>query len=307
MSEEESSTTEAPEPIGRGTRIRVVDGEAEGMEGEIFWWGRSKWGHGMRAGVEVDGSGDKIWIDAKELRAIDEDGNEFDPQPPLSAPVRRTEIEVRGIEVPYGLGRAITSWRMRRGLPKTKASAGPIRLDQLKAVEQSLDTRIPDAVIAFVVSGVGSTRWILDIERYTVALLEQLGRSRDDAATHDVIAFGQDGDKFLVYPRGAEQEFEGYSLADAAGNVVDAGTLEDRLTEELGADLKRVVDPFEAVVDYFTTDEDAEEPEEQWVSHKKFGRGIVLAKEPTPRGAKLTINFDDGETRKLLESFITYE
>ena len=61
--------------FGRGDRIRVISGKNEGAVGTIFWWGESKWGDGMRAGVETDG-GEKIWVDDKELAADEEEGED---------------------------------------------------------------------------------------------------------------------------------------------------------------------------------------------------------------------------------------
>ena len=53
----------------RGDRVRVISGKDEGAEGTIFWWGESKFGDGMRAGIETDGG--KVWVDAIHLLALD--------------------------------------------------------------------------------------------------------------------------------------------------------------------------------------------------------------------------------------------
>lgn len=58
--------------FARGDRIRVKSGKNAGAEGTIFWWGDSKWGDGMRAGVETD-DGEKLWIDAEHLEATEGD------------------------------------------------------------------------------------------------------------------------------------------------------------------------------------------------------------------------------------------
>jgi hypothetical protein len=58
--------------FGRGDEIRVKAGKHEGATGTIFWWGKSKWGEGMRAGVETD-DGQKIWVDAEQLERGEDD------------------------------------------------------------------------------------------------------------------------------------------------------------------------------------------------------------------------------------------
>ena len=48
---------ELPERMfGKGARVKIVGGvEGVGEVGEIFWWGESKFGQGMRAGVSCPG------------------------------------------------------------------------------------------------------------------------------------------------------------------------------------------------------------------------------------------------------------
>lgn len=52
----------------RGARVRIVGGKGKGVAGEVFWWGKSKFGDGMRAGVTGD-DGEKYWVDADDLAA----------------------------------------------------------------------------------------------------------------------------------------------------------------------------------------------------------------------------------------------
>ena len=59
--------------FGKGDRVRVVEGRDAGSVGVIFWWGESKFGDGMRAGIETD-SGEKVWADAAELEASEDGG-----------------------------------------------------------------------------------------------------------------------------------------------------------------------------------------------------------------------------------------
>lgn len=72
LSPEAIETVKASKGLGKGVEVRIIAGKAEGETGTIFWWGPSKWGEGMRAGVETD-SGEKVWADAAELEALDGD------------------------------------------------------------------------------------------------------------------------------------------------------------------------------------------------------------------------------------------
>ncbi len=56
--------------MGKGDRVRVLNGKETGSEGVIFWWGESKWGDGMRAGLKTDDD-ETIWADAGDLEVVD--------------------------------------------------------------------------------------------------------------------------------------------------------------------------------------------------------------------------------------------
>lgn len=57
----------------RGDYVKVIAGKDAGSEGEIFWWGESKFGDGMRAGIETS-NGAKVWAAANELEHADGGG-----------------------------------------------------------------------------------------------------------------------------------------------------------------------------------------------------------------------------------------
>ncbi len=297
--------------IGKGTRVRIVEGEHADVEGEIFWWGRSRWGHGMRAGVTpTTDEKEKLWVDATELRAIDDEGNELDPQPMYDIPPAAPEIEIRGIEVAYGLARAITAVRLARGYPAGKAISAGVRLHRLNAVEANLGCRIPDAVIAYVVSGLGSIRDVGDLERLTKNLMGQF-KERPDDAPAEAVVFEADRGCFYAFIKGAEADDTSYVVYDSKRAYAPGlpCALEERLLDELGGEeIDRNVQAFEVVVDYITEDEPEEAPPAvQWITHKKFGRGVIQLVEPTSKGDKLTVRFEDGELRKLMDSFVEYE
>ncbi len=68
--EEVLKAAEAAGEMGKGDRVLVKAGRDSGAEGVIFWWGESKYGEGMRAGLETD-DGKTIWADAGDLEVVD--------------------------------------------------------------------------------------------------------------------------------------------------------------------------------------------------------------------------------------------
>ena len=68
--------------FGKGDRVRVTSGKNAGAEGTIFWWGESKWGDGMRAGINTDDD-ETVWADADILEALESDSEEADDPIPF--------------------------------------------------------------------------------------------------------------------------------------------------------------------------------------------------------------------------------
>ncbi len=64
-SDRKMEVPEAP-PVQRGDRVRWAEGE-----GTIFWAGPSKFGDGVRVGIEDD-NGDKHWLDARQLTIVEQ-------------------------------------------------------------------------------------------------------------------------------------------------------------------------------------------------------------------------------------------
>lgn len=62
--------SEAARKLGKGSAARVTGGEHEGKSGTIFWWGKSKYGEGMRAGLETE-AGETVWVDESDLEVAD--------------------------------------------------------------------------------------------------------------------------------------------------------------------------------------------------------------------------------------------
>lgn len=294
------------EAFGKGTRVRVAEGDHEGVVGEIFWWGRSKYGNELRAGVEPDEGDEKVWVMAKELVAVDEDGNDLDPQPSMTIASTAAKVAIRGISVPYAIARNLTAARIERGVPPGKAARAVLRLENLNHAEEALGCRIPDPIIAYVLANIGEGRGQIG---ELVGLTAEL-HDADDLTTAPNIAFENDNGNYLVFARGAKADDGSYQLLDHEESYESGPfeSIEERVVRLLGRDEKSPsVEPMEVVIDYSVKEEEPDEPEEQWITHKKFGRGRVLSAEPSRKGDKLKIEFEDGETRKLLDSFIEYE
>lgn len=66
VSDTEIEASKENSKFGRGDDVRIISGEGVGATGTIFWWGESRFGPGMRAGVEAE-NGEKYWIDAENL------------------------------------------------------------------------------------------------------------------------------------------------------------------------------------------------------------------------------------------------
>ena len=69
VSESEIEAAKENSMFAKGDSVKIISGEGEGSNGTIFWWGESKFGPGMRAGVEAQ-DGEKYWVDAEHLEAL---------------------------------------------------------------------------------------------------------------------------------------------------------------------------------------------------------------------------------------------
>lgn len=298
----------------KGMRVRVVDGENEGVEGDLFWIGQSKYGPEMRAGVTSDEDESQVWVMAGEMRAINEDGEELDPQPrlPMTGTPAKDEYTIRAITVPFEMARLLTAIRIEIGYPPRKAASATVRMDLLQNAEQQLGCPVPDAVIAYIAAGVGSRRSkeIGSVCSLTRRLLDSQHPDDDRSlADSPKLAFDEESRDFLVFNRGtARDSHEVERLGQHDG--WEDGAMMSIVTRlaDIAGEVPANTEPFELVIDYVTVEEsEVEETNEQWISHKKFGRGHVTDIEPSSKGDKLTIEFEDGETRKLLARFIEFE
>jgi hypothetical protein len=307
MSDNNDEETDEPLTFGKGLRVRITEDDTLG---EIVWWGKSKYGPEMRAGVQPeDDEADTIWVDATQLRAVDEEGNDLEPQPMVDRPtLAPTGTVTRPIEIPDDLGRAFTAVRLQRGYPESKAPSATIRLDRLQQAEEAIGCTIPDPVIAYVASALGSLREVGGIVELT---LELHSRREEELPIEraPVLAFDYDNGDFLTFRRGAERATESVALFLHEGGYEDSAemSLTEWLTDQLDGKVPARTTPLQVGVDYVTRDEPEPEPDEQWVSHAKFGRGVVLSSEETSKGDKLAIRFEDGEIRKLLDRFVEYQ
>ena len=70
IDEETLAMAEKASQFGKGDVVEVIAGPNAGAKGTIFWWGESKFGDGMRAGVETE-DGETLWLDDHELGQVE--------------------------------------------------------------------------------------------------------------------------------------------------------------------------------------------------------------------------------------------
>lgn len=81
--------------LDKGTRVKIVGTKDDGVEGEIFWTGQSRYGPGMRYGVK-DGE-ETYWVDEENVKVLEapasedprrgrSDGDRGGPESPEEAP-----------------------------------------------------------------------------------------------------------------------------------------------------------------------------------------------------------------------------
>ncbi|MEZ4385533.1 MAG: hypothetical protein R3A79_29720 [Nannocystaceae bacterium] len=297
------------EILGAGARVRLAAGEHAGLEGQIVWLGRSRRFSGLCVKVVAQAGDDPIWATVSEVVAIDDEGRELDPQPRLPAdpPEEEEDADSRRIALPVDLARSLTAIRLRRGHPAEAAAEAQVRAHQLRHAEETLRCTIPDAVIAYVVSGVGE-RAAAGVDGL-IALTQDLQAAQgDERPVHraERVAFDYDNGNFLAFHRGSERAATSYQLLDHEESYRSgpSGDLGERLARLIDEDITDSTPGFAVILDDTPP---APEPDAAWVTHAKFGRGSVTRTEPTSRGDKLTIDFEDGETRTLLARFVRFE
>ena len=99
--------SDAAPKFGKGDRIRITQGPAEGVTGTIFWKGENKYGPGERYGVRGD-DGETHWIDGASVEATDA----AVPEGPTFERGDRVKFRVQGQE---GTGTVFWTGQNRHG------------------------------------------------------------------------------------------------------------------------------------------------------------------------------------------------
>lgn len=65
----EPAQTEPQEELAKGSRVSIIKGPSAGVEGEVFWTGKSRYGNGMRYGLKDD-EGETYWADSHQVELL---------------------------------------------------------------------------------------------------------------------------------------------------------------------------------------------------------------------------------------------
>lgn len=225
--------------------------------------------------------------------------------------------DARELELADALGRTLSA---ARAANKIEEVFHP-RLEAVEAVEEAFGCRVPDPVLAYFAAGLAgrysrpmkSPRAMIELTQYLQEELEeQRQRGRPIRWSPDrVVVFDEDNANFLAFGRGTPPSSDAILFIDHEGVWTDPPidtTLRSYLKSEaegFGGDIAKL-EPFVAEV----RDEPSaqgEESEDLLVRHAKFGRGRIIDKDEGGKHAKWTVEFDDGQTRKLLARFLEVE
>lgn len=212
---------------------------------------------------------------------------------------------MRTIRIHPNLARDLGRLRAARG---HDASPARVRLQDLEKIEHEFSITIPDPVVAYVAAGV--SLWgdgplsLAAIRERTLVVRDLLEESRPEGAPPNrrfiVIDDDSNGNYIAVLagtPRRSDavaflDHEEGYEPGPATLGILEQLA---RALESTAAD----ADPFWLEL----YDEPDAAPEVLWVSHKKFGRGKVLAQVDD----NVTVEFESVGEKRLKRSFLTFD
>ena len=212
---------------------------------------------------------------------------------------------MRNIRIHHDLARDLGRLRSARGLD---SSPGRVRLQDLEKIEREFSITIPDPVVAYVAAGV--SLWgdgpvsLPAIRERTLTVRELLEESRPEGAPPNrrfIVIDDDSNGNYIAVVAGTARRSDAVSFLDheegyALGSP-SLGILEHLARALEGTD----VDAAPFVLELY--DEPDAEPEVVWVTHKKFGRGKVLAQVED----NVTVQFDSVGEKRLKRSFLTFE
>ena len=196
------------------------------------------------------------------------------------------------------------SWscRPRGGNP------GRLRLQDLERVEAELDVRLPNPIIAYLVGEVSawgdgpvSVMRVLVLTAEVRDALADAGHTPGGKQLAKLVAIDDDSNgNYVVFRRGEKAASEQLALLDHEGWELHDQTLSEAIDRRLeGSAVDEDAEPFG--VELF--DEPAPPATEVWVSHKKFGRGLVV----DDGGENVTVRFDGIGEKRLRREFLSFE
>ncbi len=215
----------------------------------------------------------------------------------------------RAFELKPLIANLLHDLRVVRGV----AQACRIRLSEVEGIEREFECQMPDAVIAYLASGVSA--WHSDsvsIERcreLTLAFREMCAEygyafERDDELvdTDAFIIFDDDtSGNHIAFRRGAKRAADSIVVLKHRSREVSDESIGDNISRALESeDTKRT---NKQIVIQIDDDIAAAAGTKLTVHHVKFGRGEVLRESDD----KLTVRFEGGVEKTLKASFLTFE
>ena len=215
-----------------------------------------------------------------------------------------SENRGRTLEISADLAQRLSRARAVRG----DTTPCRLRIEDIDAVEDEIDCRVPDAVLAYIAAGVSawgdgplSVLRVRDLTLEVREMAEQTGDPAIERMLSRVVVFDDDANgNYLAFPKGAARTSEQiYFVEHEACTLIDAS---------LASQLDRVVargntSPSPTVALVFEMVGPDPEPPTAWAVHPRFGRGRVVSR----MGDTLVIQFENDGEKRLKASFVTIE
>ncbi len=212
---------------------------------------------------------------------------------------------------------------LRYAVDTTGAKPISVKLEVVEEIEEELDCRVPDPVIAYFAAGFGdfygsgSAKRIRAVMKLTASFRDAVakGGGKPRYNPDGWIIFENDNGNYLGFPADASRDQQTIHFFDHEGAFADAPVpmaLTERLYEFIrGAggddrqDSIKELDPFEVkLISPKPKPPETGLDEDLFVEHPKFGRGQVMSIDTTSKHEKWEVDFDSGEKKLLLARFL---